>query len=69
MIRAPLIVGLALIAIASAAAPAGAVTFASVAATVETDPVHGAGDAADDAAIWVDPANPSRSVVIGTGTA
>lgn len=34
-------------------------------ATVETDPVAPAGDAADDPAIWVHPTNPSRSVVIG----
>lgn len=34
-------------------------------ATVETDPVATAGDAADDPAIWVHPTNPSRSVVIG----
>lgn len=57
---------LALIAITLSCSSARAVPFASVAATVETEPVHGAGDAADDAAIWVDPADPSRSVVIGT---
>jgi 3-phytase len=45
-------------------------TVSRVAPTVETDPVpHGAAaatDAADDAAIWVDPDDPARSVVIGT---
>jgi myo-inositol-hexaphosphate 3-phosphohydrolase len=37
-----------------------------VAATAETDPVPNAGDAADDAAIWVHPTVPSRSTLIGT---
>ena len=35
-------------------------------ATVETDPVPSSGDAADDAAVWVHPRDPGRSVVIGT---
>jgi 3-phytase len=39
---------------------------ASVVAVVETEPVPHSDDAADDAAIWVDPADPSRSTVIGT---
>ncbi|MGH2380979.1 MAG: phytase [Candidatus Limnocylindria bacterium] len=34
--------------------------------TVETEPVPDARDAADDAAIWVDPDDPTRSVIIGT---
>lgn len=34
--------------------------------TVETEPVDRFGDAADDPAIWVNPADPSRSLVIGT---
>ncbi len=34
-------------------------------ATVETPPVSHSGDAADDPAIWRDPSDPSRSVVIG----
>ena len=34
-------------------------------AIVETTPVSNAGDAADDVAIWRDPANPARSIVIG----
>jgi 3-phytase len=35
-------------------------------ATAETDPVPNIGDAADDPAIWVDPVDSSRSVVIGS---
>ncbi|HEV7864679.1 MAG TPA: phytase [Acidimicrobiia bacterium] len=38
-------------------------------AVAETDPVAGEGDAADDPAIWVDPADPSRSLIIGTDKA
>ncbi len=38
-----------------------------VAATGETDPVGtGKADAADDPAIWVDPANPNRALIIAT---
>jgi 3-phytase len=44
-------------------------TVARVSATLETDPVPGTGDAADDAAIWVHPDDPARSVVIGTDKA
>jgi 3-phytase len=40
--------------------------IATVLASVETDPIPGAGDSADDPAIWVNPANPALSVVIGT---
>lgn len=40
--------------------------FAAVTATVETHPVRGLGDAADDPAIWADPDDPARSVIIGT---
>jgi 3-phytase len=35
-------------------------------AAAETAPVPHGGDAADDAAIWVDPADPGRSTIIGT---
>jgi 3-phytase len=38
----------------------------TVFASVETDPIPGAGDSADDPAIWVNPTNPALSVVIGT---
>jgi 3-phytase len=37
-----------------------------VSATVETQPVPSDGDAADDPAIWVHPADPALSTVIGT---
>lgn len=35
-------------------------------AITETAPVETDGDSADDPAIWVDPSNPSRSIIIGT---
>lgn len=38
----------------------------AIAATVETEPVAGAGDAADDPAIWVHPTDPAKSVLLGT---
>jgi 3-phytase len=34
--------------------------------TVETEPVSTGGDSADDATLWVDPVDPSRSLIIGT---
>ncbi len=37
-----------------------------VAATAETDPVDTAADAADDPAIWRNPADPAKSLIIGT---
>jgi 3-phytase len=37
-----------------------------VLAAYETDPVPTPGDAADEPAIWVNPADPSRSTIIGT---
>ncbi len=37
-----------------------------VTAVVETDPVPGEEDAADDPAIWIHPTEPSKSVIIGT---
>lgn len=40
-----------------------------VAAALETTPVPSADDAADDPAIWVNPADPERSVVMGTDKA
>jgi len=46
---------------------AGRVSSAKpVFATVETEPVASSNDAADDAAIWVHPTDPARSLVIGT---
>ncbi len=47
-------------------APALDTPVLQVAATVETDPVPHAGDAADDPAIWVNPADPAQSTIIGT---
>src|SRR4051794_4370388 len=41
----------------------------SVPALVETDPVAGEKDAADDMAIWVNPSNRAESLVIGTDKA
>ena len=41
-------------------------TFPIIRATVETQPVGHAGDAADDPAIWANPENPPASLVVGT---
>jgi 3-phytase len=38
----------------------------TVTATVETDPVPHSGDAADDPAIWINPADPAKSTIIGS---
>ena len=51
--------------ISSAAIPAPSMSV-TVTAAVETQPVPHGGDAADDAAIWLDPTNPDRSTIIGT---
>jgi len=48
---------------------AGGVThpaLLTVAATVETDPVSTGGDSADDTTLWVNPSDPSQSLIIGT---
>ena len=37
-----------------------------VSPSVSTDPVPHGGDAADDPAVWVDPSDPARSLVLGT---
>jgi 3-phytase len=37
-----------------------------ITASVETDPVPGSGDAADDPCVWIHPTDPSQSTVIGT---
>ncbi|MDQ0823952.1 myo-inositol-hexaphosphate 3-phosphohydrolase [Arthrobacter sp. B2I5] len=47
------------------AQPANA-AVAQVPATVETAPIPGTPDAADDAAIWIHPTDPSKSTIIGT---
>jgi len=41
-------------------------TLVSVKAIAETTPMPDAGDAADDPAIWVNPADPLKSLIIGT---
>jgi 3-phytase len=48
------------------AAPHAPGNLTIVAATVETEPMPHAGDSADDPAIWVDPADPARSLIVGT---
>lgn len=47
------------------AQPANA-AVAQVPATVETAPIPGTPDAADDAAVWIHPTDPSKSTIIGT---
>lgn len=47
-------------------APSAPTRMPLVRATVETAPVETGGDAADDPAIWIDRADPTRSVIIGT---
>jgi 3-phytase len=39
--------------------------IARVTATIETEPVLGNGDAADDPALWIHPSDPSKSVILG----
>jgi 3-phytase len=46
--------------------PSAPDTVTLVAATAETAPMPHAGDAADDPAIWVDPDDGARSLIIGT---
>ncbi|WP_306926939.1 phytase [Arthrobacter globiformis] len=48
------------------AAPVASAAVGQVSATVETAPIHGTGDAADDPAIWIHPTDPSKSTIIGT---
>ena len=55
----------ALLWVLSMAPPAQAAT-AEVRATVETAPVPGSRDAADDPAVWIHPTDPALSTVIGT---
>lgn len=57
--------------LASGARPAVAehVPLATVQAYTEIEPVPTSGDAADDPAIWVDSADPARSLVLGTDKA
>jgi len=62
----PVIFGAFLTLTLSSLVAAGTGTYPSVAATVETDPVGSAGDAADDPAIWIHPTDASLSLIIGT---
>ncbi|WP_028964889.1 phytase [Sphingomonas phyllosphaerae] len=57
---------LALLLSACATATPAADVVPTVAATAETDPVDTAADAADDPAIWRNPRDPAKSLVIGT---
>jgi 3-phytase len=57
---------LALVGPAPSAPQTSAVETAAVVAVAETEPVPSPGDAADDAAIWVHPKDPSLSTIIGT---
>ena len=41
-------------------------TITDVTATVETEPMKTSGDSADDTTLWVNPSDPSASVIIGT---
>jgi 3-phytase len=50
----------------AAEAPPVQLDAPKVTALRETDAVNTRGDAADDPAIWVDPVDPSRSIIIGT---
>ena len=52
--------------LAGSAAHAARIDAPHVQAALETEPVASRGDAADDAAIWANPANPAASVIIGT---
>ncbi len=56
---------LALLALTAAGLAAHA-TMSTPAAKVQTDPVPTGGDAADDPAIWIHPADGARSLVLGT---
>ncbi|WP_026370739.1 phytase [Kallotenue papyrolyticum] len=52
---------------ATTASPtANPASVSAIAARVETEPVHTSGDAADDAAVWIHPTDPSLSLIIGT---
>lgn len=58
-------IGLALAAVLLGCAPQAQDTVVSVTATVETAPVRHSGDAADDPAIWVNPSDPAKSLILG----
>jgi 3-phytase len=50
----------------SATVPVPNANLPAVHASAETEPVDSTGDAADDPAIWVDAANPSASLIVGS---
>jgi len=54
------------VAVVALGAPSLSAQLVQVQSTVETEPVPNSGDAADDAAIWIHPTDPSLSTVIGT---
>jgi 3-phytase len=58
--------GIALAALLAAAAAAQTAPVVQAAPVFTTEPVVDAGDAADDAAIWVHPTAPERSLILGT---
>jgi 3-phytase len=58
--------GIMLAACATPATVTDGIVAVPVEARAETDPVPGAGDRADDPAIWTDPADPARSLILGT---
>jgi 3-phytase len=64
----PLMVSIALFSGCSVAKNGGSPSKSAkpVFASVETEPVASAHDAADDPSIWVHPTDPSRSLIIGT---
>ncbi|MBO9499193.1 MAG: phytase [Novosphingobium sp.] len=59
------VLGSALLLATPAAMPAAAQTV-EIAAVRETEPVASAGDSADDPAIWRDPADPAKSLIVAT---
>lgn len=63
----PLLLSVVMVGACSTAQNGGSSESAKpVFASVETEPVPSANDAADDPAIWVHPSDPSRSLIIGT---
>lgn len=65
-LRAPVVAALATVALAAPPSPDDGPPRLAPAALVETEPVPHEGDAADDPAIWIHPADPARSLVLGT---
>src|SRR4051812_49304247 len=55
-----------IVALLAGAGPACDVVTVAPVAKIQTDAVPTDGDAADDPAIWIHPADPARSLVLGT---